>query len=147
MICGKQFQCHILNKYMKADLVRNDKLNLLRLITLGIAACGAVYSLILTIQAGHNNKSVILPILFVIWVLSPFITLIIANISSLRFSVFARRLLYTLMLFITFGSLLGYTRIIAPAGAKPAGVFLIVPLLSWFLMAITYFIVRSKKDK
>jgi hypothetical protein len=34
---------------MKADLVRNDKLNLLRLITLGIAGSGAAYSLILTI--------------------------------------------------------------------------------------------------
>jgi len=132
---------------MTANLTRNNKLNFFRLLVMGIATAGAVYSLILTIEAGSNNRYVILPILFVAWVLSPFIALMVANIHSLRWSVFARLMLYTLILFITLGSLLGYTHVIGPAAAKPAGVFLIVPLLSWFLMAITYFIVRLKKGK
>jgi hypothetical protein len=132
---------------MTADLTRNNKLNYFRLLVLGFATAGAIGSLILTIEAGRNNRSVILPILFVAWVLSPFIALIVANIHSLRWSAFARIMLYTLIFFITLGSLLGYTHVIGPAAAKPAGVFLIVPLLSWFLMTIIYFIVRLKKGK
>ena len=130
---------------MTADLTRNNKLNFFRLLVLGFATAGTVGSLILTIEAGHNNRSVILPILFVAWVLSPFIALIVANIHSLRWSVFPRLILYTLIFLITLGSLLGYTRVTGPAAAKPAGVFIIVPLLSWFLITITYFIIRLKK--
>ena len=131
---------------MKNDIVGENKHNLFRIFALGITLAGAFYSLILTIHAGQNNKSTILPLLFVTWVLSPFSALIVANISFTRRSYFSRIWLYILMTCISFGSLLGYTHVFSPFQSKPAGVFLIVPLISWLLIAISYFIV-SKRNK
>jgi len=132
---------------MKDDLVGHDKLNLFRLLALGVLVAGALGSLDLTLKAGHNNKSFILVALFVIWVLSPFIIFLIANIASRRWSFLARVMLYILTIFITVGSLVGYSGALTPPGAKPAGVFLIVPLLSWVLIVITYLIVSFRKTK
>jgi hypothetical protein len=119
-------------------------LNLLRIIALFVLAVGALASLYFTLHAGHNNKSVLLVALFVVWVLSPFVALIAAHpIYRLRPPVI-RGTLYCLMLVVTLGSLVGYSGALTPAGAKPAGVFLVVPLLSWLLMAIVIPIALSR---
>jgi hypothetical protein len=98
---------------------------------------GAVGSVVLMLWAGHRNRSGILLILFVGWVLSPFVGLALADRASMRWSVPTRATLHGLMLILTLVSLAIYSGVVPrPAGWKPAAVFLIVPLVSWLLMAI-----------
>ena len=101
-----------------------------------ILIAGAVVSMGLTLQAGRHNKSFILPLMFIGWALSPSIALLVVNSSSARWPVIIRVILYCLMIFIAIGSLVCYSGILSPVGAKPAGVFLIVPLISLLLIAI-----------
>jgi hypothetical protein len=108
---------------------------------------GALGSLAFTFSAGRNNKSVLLILLFAIWVLSPFIALIIANIFSSRWSVPARRTLYSLVIFLTICSLIGYSGVLSPPGTKTAFVFLVIPLLSWILMVIAAILSRRLSHK
>jgi hypothetical protein len=69
---------------------------------------GAAGSTGLMLRVGHRNNSRILLLLFGIWVLSPFVTLILANAVSKRWSVVTRASLYGLMLVLTLGSLAAY---------------------------------------
>jgi|SRR5664279_3966603 len=132
---------------MKEDITDSNKLNLLSVIALGVVIVGAGSSLILTLQAGRNNKSIVLVALFSVWVLLPFIALVAASMVSRRWSLLARVALYFLMIFVTVGTLLGYSGVLIPSGSKHAGVFLIVPLFSWIVMAIAYFIIKFRKEK
>lgn len=97
---------------------------------------GAMGSLGLMLHAGRNNPSVLLILLFVIWVLSPFLALLVANVISKRWSAYSRSILYWLMLVLTIGSLVSYSGVLSPPGTKPAFVFLVVPLISWLLMVL-----------
>ena len=111
-------------------------INFLRSTALIVMLVGAGCSLGLMFYAGRNNPSVILISLFVIWVTSPFIALLVANVVSKHWSVQTRVTLYSLMLFLTFGSLVSYSGVLSPIGTKPAFVFLVVPLISWLLILI-----------
>ncbi|MFI5138273.1 MAG: hypothetical protein ACHQIM_10635 [Sphingobacteriales bacterium] len=124
-------------------------LNTLRIISLVALAVGAGESFTLTLNTGHNNKSMLLVIFFVVWVLSPFAAILAAHaVFSIRLTKI-RITLYCLMLVISLISLLAYSGILSPPGAKPASVFLITPLLLWVLMLIFIPIAlsRSRKDK
>lgn len=111
-------------------------LSLLRVLALIATLIGSGISLGLVLQAGHNNKSVLLIGLFVSWVLSPFIALMVANVVSKLWSVFTRLTLYSLMVIITLASLVGYWGGLSSPGMKPAFIFLIIPLISWLLIVI-----------
>jgi hypothetical protein len=130
---------------MKGDSIRYDKLDLFRAMSLGIVVAGALGSLDLTLKAGYNNKSIVLVALFIAWVESPFIVCLAANIASARWSLLARGTLYSLMIFITLGALIGYSRVLNSHPAKPAAVFLILPLLSWILMVAVYLTINFGK--
>ena len=59
--------------------------------------------------------------LFAVWVLSPFIALVLANMISKRWSVLIRATLYTVMLILTVGSLAIYGDVaLGPPRAKIA---------------------------
>jgi hypothetical protein len=118
--------------------------SLIQTISLVIVLVGVVASLGLVLYNGRNNKSVLLIALFVGWVLSPFIALLITHKVSKRWTDFARKILYSLMLVIPISSLLGYSGVLSPAGTKTAFVFLVVPLISWVLIAIFLLIARSQ---
>jgi hypothetical protein len=95
---------------------------------------GAGSSIGFTIYTGRHNPSVILILLFTGWVVSPFIALLLINTVSRRSELFNRLILYSLMMFLTLGSITIYSGLWSPPGAKTAFVFLVVPLLSWSLM-------------
>jgi hypothetical protein len=116
-------------------------LNKLAIVLLLIGVTGAMY---FVLHTGHNNRSAVLVGLFVIWVLSPFLALILASIVSRSWSSSTRMILYALMVLVTVGSLVGYAGVFSPAGTKPAAIFLIVPLVSWLLIAIIVPIAKSK---
>lgn len=115
---------------------KNLTLSLLRTVALVVVLVGVAGSLSLVLYNGRANKSVLLIALFVTWVLSPFITLLIADKVSKRWTDSARKALYVLMLALTIVSLLCYSGVIRPAGTKPAFVFLVVPLISWLLIVM-----------
>ena len=114
----------------------NLSLGSLRATALTVLLAGALGSLVMVLNAGRNNNSILLPALFVTWVLSPFITLLITNMISKRWSVHTRTTLYYLMLVVTFISLVGYSGAFSAPDTKPAFKFLVFPLISWLLIVI-----------
>jgi len=111
----------------------------LRAVALTAVVAGAGGSLGLMLWAGRRNPSRIwfLLVLFAIWVLSPFMALLLANMVSKRWSVITRVTLHCVMLVLALGSLAIYGYVVLrPTGSKPAFVFLVVPLGSWLLIAI-----------
>lgn len=117
-------------------------LSIMQAIALIGVSGGAVVSMGLVLHAGRNNNSVLLVTLFVFWVLSPFIALLVVNVVTNSWSVITRVALYPLMIVLTLGSLISYSGV-SPPGTKPAAVFLVVPLISWLLIAIVILITRS----
>ena len=124
---------------MKQDI----RFSLLRTIAVVAVSAGAVGSLALMFHAGRNNRSVILIALFFIWVVSPFIGVLVANVFAKRWSDLFRMILYSLMIILPLGSLVAYSGVLSPTGAKPAGVFLIVPLISWMFIVIVILLAAS----
>jgi len=89
------------------------------------------------LYAGRHQDSRVLLLLFGAWVISPFMAPVLTNVVLQRLSILSRATLNTTMLLMTLGSLaiygdvaFGHTR------AKIGSVFLILPLLSWLLIAV-----------
>lgn len=95
---------------------------------------GAGASIGFTVYAGRDNSSFILILLFTAWVVSPFIALLLVNVITQRWELFNRLTLYGLMIALTTGSIVVYSGVWSPPSAKPAFIFLVIPLLSWSLM-------------
>lgn len=115
---------------------KNLPLGFLRIIALVFVLVGAAGSLHFVLEAGSSNNSVLLVFLFVSWVLAPFIALLFANVIFRRWAVITRTTLYGLTIVLTIGSLIIYSGALSLPGALPAEKFLMVPLVSWLLLAI-----------
>jgi hypothetical protein len=111
-------------------------LALLRAVALTAVVAGALGSVGLMLWVGHRNPSRVLLALFVIWDLSPFIALALADMVSQRWSVLTRATLYGVMLILALGSLAFYGDVVWRPRPQPAFLFLVVPLGSWLLMTI-----------
>ena len=121
--------------------------NFLRTTALIVALGGAVGSLYFMFSAGREQSSIILLGLFAAWILSPFVGFFISNKISNRWAVPARALLYWFIIVLTIGSLIAYSGSLTPPEAKPAFIFLVVPLTSWFLIVIVFLIARNVSNK
>ena len=113
---------------------RPAQIKFLQSLSLLILIAGALGSLIMVIYTGRNNSSHFLVILFIGWVLSPFLGCYVARKISSRWSQVKRRSLYLYIIIISLASLFIYTGLLSPSGVKPAFVFLVLPLLSWLLL-------------
>jgi hypothetical protein len=111
-------------------------LNVLRIISVTILFLGMTGSLGFMLYTGRNNKSVLLMLLFAIWILSPFIALLRINTIAKKWSAFSRISLFSLMIILSSGSLAGYSGLLNLKETKPAFVFLLIPLISWMLMVL-----------
>jgi hypothetical protein len=111
-------------------------LGLLHTVAVAVVVIGALASVGLMIWVGHRNPSRLLLALFVIWDLSPFIGLLLADIVSKRWSVITRATLYGVMLILTLSTLALYGDVVLRPRPQPAFRFLVVPLGSWLLMTI-----------
>ena len=111
-------------------------LGLLRAAALIALLGGAGGSVGLLLRAGQRSPRLLL-VLFVIWVLSPFMALVLAEVVSKRWSVLTRATLYSVMLVVTLGSLAIYGNDAwRPPRTQAAFVFVVVPPASWLLIAI-----------
>jgi hypothetical protein len=98
---------------------------------------GAVGSVGLMLHAGRRNNSRILLTLFTLWVLSPFLALVLANLASRRWSVLTRVALESSTLVLTLGSLIIYGAVaLGPPRSKTAFIFVVVPPTSCLLIAV-----------
>ncbi|MDB6122768.1 MAG: hypothetical protein JWQ71_1761 [Pedosphaera sp.] len=111
-------------------------LGLLHKVGLIAVVAGAMCSVGLMLWVGHRNPSRLLLALFAIWVLCPFLALLLANIISKRWSVIIRATLYSVMLVLTLGSLAIYSDVVLRPRSTPAFMFIVVPLGSWLFMTI-----------
>jgi hypothetical protein len=127
----------------------NTPPSLLRTVAVVVVMIGGIISFGFTLHAGHNNRSVFLIILFLCWVSSPFIGLLTACLLSRRWPLVMRKVLFIGMILIAIGSVVGYSGVLNPPGSKPAFIFLIVPLISWILIAtiIPVSMSQSRKKK
>jgi hypothetical protein len=127
-------------------------LRMLHSVALTAVVAGAVGSVGLMFWVGHRNPSRVLLLLFVIWDLSPFMALLLADMVSKRWSVITRATLHIVMLVIALSSLALYGDVVLRPRPQPAFIFLVVPLGSWLLMTIVVPIAalisrrRSRRD-
>jgi len=115
-----------------------SRISYLRSAALVVLLVGAVWSLSLTLQAGKNNDSTLPKILFSAWVLSPYMIQLVAFIISKKWTKLRRFSLYLLTILLSIVSLVYYSGLLTLPNAKPAAVYLIVPLSSWLLIAIMF---------
>ena len=109
---------------------------LLQRVKLTTLVVGAAGSLGLLLREGRNTPGVLL-VLFVGWVMSPFLVLAWANIVSTRWSMLTQALLYLVTLSVTLGSLACYGHVIRPpAGSARGFVWVAVPPASLLLIGI-----------
>jgi hypothetical protein len=107
---------------------------LLRATALIAVLAGAAGSLALMLHAGRRNDSRILLVLFTI---SPFVALVVADVVSKRWSVLTRATLHSAMLVLTLGSLAIYGVVaLGPPRAKTGFAFVVVPPASLLLIAL-----------
>ena len=109
----------------------------LRAVSLVAVVAGAVGSLGFMFRAGQRTPRFLL-VLFTIWVVTPFVALLWANIVSKRWSVVTRATLYGVTLVVALGSLALYGGLVdlRPKGASNAFLFVLVPPVSCVLVAI-----------
>ena len=116
--------------------VQSRFLDRLRATALIAVLAGAAGSIGLWFHASQHPP-VLIVVLFVIWVLSPFAALLLADAGSKRWSVLTRAALYSVMLVVTLGSLGIYgDDAMGHRTAKAAFVYVMVPPASWLLIAI-----------
>lgn len=115
--------------------------SLLRGAAVAAAIVGATGSIYLLSRAGSHQPSIILWILFIGWILLPWIALLFAWRSNRRWLMQVRKVLYWLMIGMASVSLPGYAGVFSPPNTKLAFVFLVGPLLSWAVIGIFVVIV------
>jgi hypothetical protein len=116
------------------------KMTVLRRAALIAVLVGAAGSVGFLLRAGQRTPRLVL-VIMLLWVLGPFVALVVADLVSKRWTVLAqthtRAMLYSLMLVLTLGSLAVYADdAVRPRKAQAAFVFVMVPIASWLLMAI-----------
>jgi ABC-type transport system involved in multi-copper enzyme maturation permease subunit len=102
------------------------------------ALAGVVGSAGFLLRAGQRTPRLLLAVM-ALWVLSPFVALVLANVYSQRWSVPMRATLYGVTFVLTVGILAVYAfDALWPRSAQPAFVFVLVPPVSWLFAAIVF---------
>jgi hypothetical protein len=112
-------------------------------------AIGAATSLALMLRAGRHQRSIVLILLFAVWVLSPFVALVYAHLNSKQWLTSARTMLYGLTVAVVFTCPAIYADVAFGRTTLKVGfVFLVVPFLCCvligFLVCIALF--SSRKE-
>jgi hypothetical protein len=95
-------------------------------------------------HVGRRQKSVVLIAMFTVWVLSPFIGLVLADLRSKRWPERARTILHGATLFVALASVAAYADVVLRPPAKPASRFLLVPLASWAVIGVVLAAARPR---
>ena len=108
----------------------------LRTATLVAGIAGAVGSLGLLFHASRSRPPLLM-VLFVVWVLSPFLAIVFTRVGSKRWPRHTQMTVYIVMLVIALSSLAVYGNdALRPRRTQAAFVYIVVPLVSWLVLAI-----------
>jgi hypothetical protein len=99
---------------------------------------GAVVSLGSMYWVGHRNPSLLLMALFTVWVGSPFAGMTLILKRSLRWPIARQNVTCKQIRFISIASVIAYVSVGLKHFAKPAAPFLALPLATWLLMAVWF---------
>ena len=125
---------------MHAAATSPSGMRLLRALALIAVLAGAVGSVYFMLRVGHNQKSILLLALFFGWDVAPFAALGWAIVSR-RWLPAGQVMVYITALVVAVVSLFVYYRVAyGPPIPQPASRFLMVPVLSWLLIAATVFL-------
>ena len=117
------------------------------MIALIVLIIGAVVSLQYMFRAGHNQKSILLILLFATWVLLPYILLLTALFKPGRLPGLNPWVIVFLIITISLGSMLGYNAALFIPGSKTAFRFMIIPLISLLLIITVIPISRKLSNR
>lgn len=122
--------------------------NVLRRSALWFALAGAAISLGLTLWTGRRNSSLVLPLMFMVWVASPFAGLIWFHRLAKSWAAARQFDLYALMHVVSVGSVVAYaTAVFLMHLTRQAGPFLAVPAASWLIIIFGLSISRYFRRK
>ena len=126
----------------------DERLHLLRRVALIITAVGAASSVALMIRAADRTPALLI-VLFIGWVLAPFVVLFWANVASARWSTSLRVALVWVTIVVALGSVVVYGGLVdvRPPGAPNAFPFVITAPAAILLIAITAAIVALTSRK
>ena len=115
----------------------NAEKSILRTTAFMAALVGSVVSVGLMLRACRFNDSGIALALIAIWILSPTIALVFADLAAWRWPIFSRATVHGLMLVIASGSVLIYgTDVLGLVNARAGFPYALVPAVSWLLITI-----------
>ena len=107
---------------------------------------GTIGSIVFVLNAGRYSP-IFLLIVFIGWVLSPYVALFLVNfVSKLRLLVHFITFFW-MTLFISLGSLISYYAALGKHGTRSTAVYLIVPLISWVVILVVIAISANKRPK
>jgi hypothetical protein len=104
---------------------------------------GSAVSLALMLWVGRHSSSIVLMLLFTVWVASPFAGMLFVHRSAKNWPLVRQNVTYNQIRIISVGSALIYIGTVNIRQlSKPAGPFLAVPIASWLLMALWLWMTR-----
>jgi hypothetical protein len=104
-------------------------------VLLAVLVAAAVASLVFMFRMGGRNPSALLVVLFTGWVASPFLGACGLTLAEKGLSAGGQVGFTVVSLVVAAGALAFYSGAITVVGARPAFVYLMVPLASWVLLA------------
>src|SRR5437870_2219633 len=109
---------------------------ILRTAALTAAAVATVVSVGLMLRACRFNDSGVALALIAVWILSPTMALVFADVAARRWPIFARATVYCLMLVVALGSVIVYgIDVFVPLSPRAGFPYALVPAVSWLLIA------------
>ena len=104
---------------------------------IGLALGAAAASVALMLRAARHQRSTVLVLLFAAWVLSPFVGLVYAHLSSKQWLPSPRVLLYVLTVIVVSTCPAVYAAVaFGHTTLKMGFVFLMVPFACWLFMGL-----------
>jgi hypothetical protein len=109
----------------------------LPLLALLIVFAGTAISGVLVLTAGRRNHSIFLRVIFLVWVLLPFISMVVVFLISGQWVLSSQRRACWLVLVLSVCSLFAYIDLPGIAGTRPALVFLVTPAVTDIILILT----------
>ncbi|MEO5583781.1 MAG: hypothetical protein ABIR66_13915 [Saprospiraceae bacterium] len=121
--------------------------NIMRTLSRIAVLIASVGSLDFMYNGSHQQKSIILMLLFTGWVMLPFAGLLVFDTIAKSWSSRARNLLYWFILILSVASLIAYSGVLLPSGTKTAFIFLVAPVISWLIIILVIMVSRYGRDQ
>ena len=125
---------HLTEQRMTESEARKSARTAIVTAVIAVAATGSLASVFVV---GNRQRSVLLMTMFIVWVLSPYVGLWLANVRVRDGTPAARRALEYATILISLAALGRYLWVLVrPLAHQPASTFLLVPFVSWIAIAV-----------